>query len=70
MYDTDSVVVPGVLGSSALIILWWVSLWLIAEETIEFLSGNKRHIKLSICVIVIVIITVYAHMYPKFAIKL
>jgi len=70
MNDTESVVVPGVLGTSIIIIIWWVTLWLIVEETIVYLSGNKRHLKLSICVVIIIIISIYAHVFPKFASRL
>ena len=68
--DNETKVVPGVLGTSFIIILWWVALWYIIEETIVFLAGNKRHLKLSICVIIIVIITIYAHYTPYIALKL
>jgi len=70
MNDTESVVVPGVLGTSIIIIIWWVTLWLIIEETIVYLSGDKRHIKISICVVIIIIISIYAHVFPKFASRL
>jgi len=70
MYQPDIKIVPGVLSTSVLIILWWVALWLILEESISFLSGDKRHRKIAICVIIIVIITIYAHIYPHFLNKL
>ena len=68
--EVENKVVPGILGTSFIIILWWVALWFIIEETIVFLAGNKRHLKLSICVIIIVIITIYAHYTPHLALKL
>jgi hypothetical protein len=70
MHDNDSIVVPGVLGTSAVIIIWWVSLWLIIEETIAYVSGDKRHIKLAVCTLIIIILTIYAHIQPTFARKL
>ena len=70
MEVVENKVVPGILGTSFIIILWWVALWFIIEETIVFLAGNKRHLKLSICVIIIVIITIYAHHAPYIALKL
>jgi hypothetical protein len=70
MFHKDIRVIPGILGTSFIIILWWVSLWLIVEESISFISGDKRHVKMSICVMIIVILTVYAHVDTTFIHKL
>ena len=70
MYDKDTVAVPGMLGTSILIIVWWVSIWILIEETIEYISGDKRHVKLYVCVILIVLISMYVNMYPVLADKL
>ena len=70
MYHKDTVAVPGMLGTSVLIIVWWVSVWVLIEETIEYISGNKQHVKLYVCVILIIIISIYVNMYPAVADKL
>jgi hypothetical protein len=70
MYYTDTVAVPGMLGTSVLIIVWWVSIWILIEEAIEYISGDKRHVKLYVCVILIVVISLYVNMYPVIADKL
>jgi hypothetical protein len=70
MPHEDSKVVPVMLTTSIIIILWWVSLWLIAEEAIDFMSGDKRHRKMAICFFIIAAIVVYAHYFPLFASRL
>lgn len=70
MSNTDTLAVPNILGTSVLIIVWWVSVWILIEETIEYISGDKRHVKLYVCVILIVLISVYVNLYPALASKL
>lgn len=70
MSDNDIKVIPGALGTSILIILWWVSLWIILEELIDYASSSKRHLKIAICGFVIVLIVVYSHVRPTFVHKL
>jgi hypothetical protein len=70
MVSTDGSNTYDMLSHSFLIIMWWVSLWLLAEETIIYVSGNKKHIKMSICVVMICIIAFYSFMNPTFALKM
>jgi hypothetical protein len=35
------------------------------EEVIEFTSGNKRHIKVLICMIIVIFVVIYTHMFPS-----
>jgi len=52
------------LSSSILVVLWWVALWFIFEEAILFVSGNRRHIKMMICLIITVSIIVVCSVFP------
>jgi hypothetical protein len=70
MNRKDSDPVPDVLGTSAIIIIWWVSLWLIIEETIVYVSGDRRHVKLAICTLIVIVLSFYAHIYPAFTRRL
>ena len=70
MQNNNIVAVPSLLGTSVLIIVWWVSVWILIEEAIEYISGDKRHIKLYVCVILIVLISLYVNLYPALASKL
>ena len=49
---------------SLISILWWVAFWFLFEEAIIFTSGNKRHLKILICIIIIALIILYAAMFP------
>jgi len=52
-------------GISIINILWWVSVWYLIEEGIVFISGNKRHFKAMICIIISVSIVIYTSFYPE-----
>jgi hypothetical protein len=52
------------LGTSVLVILWWVALWFMFEEAILFVSGNRRNIKIMICLIIIVGIVAICAFFP------
>ena len=53
-----------IFSVSIISILWWVALWFLFEEAIIFTSGNKRHIKVLICTIIIISIIIYSHINP------
>ena len=53
------------LGTSVLVILWWVSIWFMIEEAILFVSGNKRHIKLLVCLIISVSVVMVCSVFPQ-----
>ena len=53
-----------IFGASIISVLWWVALWFLFEEAIEFTSGNKRHVKVLICMILVILIIIYTHMFP------
>ena len=52
------------LSSSILVVLWWVALWFMFEEAILFVSGNRRHIKMMICLIITVSIIIICSVFP------
>jgi len=70
MFHNDSAVVPGTLGVSIIIIMWWVSIWILIEEAILYVSADKRHLKLYVCTLIIIIITLCAHIQPHIISKL
>ena len=53
------------LGTSILVILWWVSMWFMIEEAILFISGNKRHIKMIVCLFIIVSVVLTCSVFPQ-----
>ena len=53
-----------IFAASIISILWWVALWFLFEEAIAFTSGNKRHVKVLICMILVILIIIYTHMFP------
>jgi hypothetical protein len=52
------------LGSSVLVVLWWVALWFMFEEAILFVSGNRRHVKMMICLIITASIIAICSFFP------
>ena len=54
------------LGSSVIVILWWVSIWVLIEEGIEFVSGNRKHIKLAVCLTIIFGVVVTCALFPHY----
>lgn len=52
------------MGMSVLVILWWVAVWVLVEEAILFISGNRRHIKMLVCVLIIFSIVVTCSLFP------
>lgn len=56
--------INGNLGTSVVVIAWWVAIWFIFEEAILFVSGNRRHIKVTICLIIMFIVFVTCCFYP------
>lgn len=55
-----------ILGSSVVVILWWVSVWVLIEEGIEFVSGNRKHLKLAVCLIIIFGIVLTCALFPQY----
>ena len=53
------------LGTSILVILWWVSMWFMIEEAILFISGNKRHIKMIVCLFISVSVVLTCSVFPQ-----
>jgi len=49
---------------SMITILWWASLWYLIEETIVYVTGNKKHLKAAICIAIIMTIIFYCHINP------
>jgi len=49
---------------SVISVLWWVAIWFLFEDTITFISGNKRHLRVVICLVIIVSIVIYGILYP------
>jgi hypothetical protein len=62
--------VPYVLGHSMLVILWWISLWIIAEEFILYLSQDKKHKKVAICIAIVSLIVFYCHVNKSFSLQM
>jgi len=54
-----------VISLSMITILWWASIWYLIEETIIYISGNKKHLKAAICISIIMTITFYCYVYPE-----
>lgn len=58
------------IGTSILVILWWVSMWLIIEEGILFVSGNRKHIKMLVCALigagVLITCSIFPHHMERF----
>ena len=52
------------MSTSILVILWWVSMWLIIEEGILFVSGNRKHIKMLVCALIIVGVLITCSIFP------
>ena len=52
------------MSTSILVILWWVSMWLIIEEGILFVSGNRKQIKMLVCAVIIVIVLITCAIFP------
>jgi hypothetical protein len=59
-----------IFGASIISILWWVVIWFLFEEAIAFTSGNKRHVKVLICMIVVILIVIYTRMFPTHIVSL
>jgi hypothetical protein len=53
-----------IFGVSLISILWWVAVWFLFEEIIILTSGNKRHLKIMICLTIIMLIVIYTQMFP------
>ena len=51
---------------SILVILWWVSLWILIEEGIVFVSGNRKSIKLLVCAVIVVCILIACSIFPHY----
>ena len=56
--------------ASIITILWWASIWYLIEETMVYVSGNKKHFKAFICMIIIIGITMYSFLNPDHSITL
>ena len=54
------------MSMSILVILWWVSMWLIIEEGILFVSGNRKQIKMLVCAVIIVIVLITCAIFPHY----
>ena len=52
------------MSMSILVILWWVSMWLIIEEGILFVSGNRKQIKILVCAVIIVGVLLTCAIFP------
>ena len=52
-------------GLSIITILWWVSIWYLIEEGIEYIAGNKRHLKAITCIVIIISISIYCSIYQN-----
>ena len=52
------------MSTSILVILWWVSMWLIIEEGILFVSGNRKQIKMLVCAVIIVGVLLTCAIFP------
>lgn len=52
------------MSTSILVILWWVSMWLIIEEGILFVSGNRKHIKMLVCALISVGVLITCSIFP------
>ena len=53
-------------GSSLIVILWWVAVWILVDEGIEFVSGNRKYIKLAVCLIIIFSVVLTCILYPEY----
>ena len=53
------------LGASILVILWWVSIWFMIEEAILFVSGNRRNVKILICLFISVSVVITCSFFPQ-----
>ena len=53
-------------GSSIIVILWWVAVWILVDEGIEFVSGNRKYIKLAVCLIIIFGVVVTCSLFPQY----
>ena len=54
------------MSTSILVILWWVSLWILIEEGIVFVSGNRKSIKLLVCAVIVVSILIACAIFPHY----
>ena len=54
------------MSMSIVVILWWVSLWILIEEGIVFVSGNRKSIKLLVCAVIVVGILIACAIFPHY----
>jgi hypothetical protein len=66
----EEVNVSYVIGHSVLVILWWISLWFLAEEFILYLSQDKKHKKVAICIAIVIIIVFYCYSNKSFSLQM
>jgi hypothetical protein len=62
--------VPYILGHSVLVVLWWISLWILAEEMILLISQDKRHKKMIVCITIIIFIIFYCYVNKQFSLQM
>lgn len=53
------------MSMSILVILWWVSVWILIEEGIVFVSGNRKSIKLLVCAVIVTGILIACSIFPN-----
>ena len=53
-----------IVSVSIISVLWWVVLWFLFEEIILLVSGNKRHLKVLICITIAALIYMYVIINP------
>ena len=68
--STGTINIPYVLSHSMLVILWWISLWFLAEETILFISDDKKHKKIAVCVVIVTMIAFYCYVNKSFSLQM
>lgn len=66
----EPVNIPYVLSHSMLVILWWISLWFLAEEFILYLSQDKKHKKIAICIGIVTLIVFYCYVNESFTLQM
>jgi len=62
--------VPYILSHSVLVVLWWISLWILAEEMILLISQDKRHKKMIVCIAIIIFIIFYCYVNKQFSLQM
>lgn len=54
------------MSTSILVILWWVSVWILIEEGIVFVSGNRKSTKLLVCAVIVAGILIACSIFPHY----